>query len=447
MNSRTIETVYQSRLSNPLLNTSYPLRPSDWTPYRVNTTLPFEANTPISFYLHIPFCQHLCRFCEYTRTTLPDAERQQHYLKVLADDISRFLDAHPNTILRGFDIGGGTPTALSEPNFQYLMQLYADTVCRVQLTDDFEPSIEGTFLTLNPTKLQAIADAGIHRLSLGIQTSSSSILHAQGRKNVQLNDMKRVLEDAYKADIQKINLDLMYGLKGQDEVSRQCDLEVIRFLAPEQVTLYELRTNMLRSIQAASKEELYDSYCSYYNGLIKMGYHADFGQNTFSLNAEDFGVSSYLRSRMLEDTPYRGFGISAQSMSQAGIAYNPGKNEHALSDYINRSTFAEDYHYALPPEELLSKYIAIAAYSGGFSLTHASRILGRDAAQWFNDELAFCLNEGLLVQDRDRLQITRKGFLHYGAVFSLFYLRHHSFPLPATRNPANSHSPNPNNSF
>jgi len=358
---------------------------------------------------------------------------------VLAEDVSRFLEAHPDTILRGFDIGGGTPTALSESNFQRLMQIYSDTVHRVQLTDDFEPSIEGTFLTLSPTKLQAIASAGIHRLSLGIQTSSSSILRAQGRKDVQLNDMKRVIDEAHKTGIHKINLDLMYGLSGQDDASRQRDLDVIRFLAPEQVTLYELRTNMLRGVQSASKEELYASYCSYYDLLIQMGYHARFGQNTFSLDANDYGVSSYLRSRMLEGTPYRGFGISAQSMTPTGIAYNPGKNEHALSDYLTRSTFTEDYHYALPPEELLSKYIAIAAYSGGFSLTHASRILGRNAGQWFSDELTFCLSEGLLTIDDNRLQITRMGFLHYGAVFSLFYLRQRSHPLPLTPNLVSSH--------
>jgi oxygen-independent coproporphyrinogen-3 oxidase len=425
MNNQTAETIFKSRISNPLLNTSYPLRVTDWAPYRVNSTLSFDTTVPLSFYLHIPFCQHLCRFCEYTRTSLPKEDRQRHYLDVLAHDISSFLDEHPDTVLRGFDIGGGTPTALSDDNFRYLMQIFADTVHRVHTTDDFEPSIEGTFLTLNPSKLEAIVQAGIHRLSLGIQTSSSSILRAQGRKDVSLTDMKRILDEAHDAGIHKINLDLMYGLSGQDEASRQRDLDVIRFLAPEQVTLYELRTNMLHDVQWASKEELYASYCSYYDALIEMGYHADFGQNTFSCSATDFGVSSYLRSRMFEGAPYRGFGISAQSMSPIGIAYNPGKNEHALSDYLSRSTFSEDYHYALPPEELLSKYIAIAAYSGGFSLTHASRILGHDATQWFRNELDFCLSNGLLSQNGDRIQITRKGFLHYGAVFSLFYL--HNF--------------------
>lgn len=423
MKEKTLQTVFQNRFSSNILNTSYPLRSSDWFPYRVEGKLPFDDLVPLSFYLHIPFCQHLCKFCEYTRMALPNADRQRQYLAIVSHDIDRFIASHTDIVLRGFDIGGGTPTALTDDNFKRLMSIYADTISRVQVADDFEPSIEGTFLTINSQKLQDMAQAGFRRLSLGIQTSAANILDAQGRSVAPLDLMKDTLDKAHDAGIQKINLDLMYGLAGQDSASRQRDLEVIDHLAPEQVTLYELRTNMLHDVQSASKEELYAAYCSYYDTLLQMGYRARFGQNTFSRSDKDFGVSSYLRSRMLEGAPYRGFGISAQSMNSTGIAYNPGKNEHALTSYLSRTSYEEESYYALPPEELLSKYIAIAAYSGGFSLDIASRILGKDASTHFDRELTFCLNEGLLTRQGDRVQISRKGFLHYGAVFSLFYLK------------------------
>ena len=394
MKEKTLQTVFQNRFSSNVLNTSYPLRPSDWFPFRIEGKLPFDDLVPLSFYLHIPFCQHLCKFCEYTRMALPNADHQRQYLAVVSQDIDQFIASYPDIVLRGFDIGGGTPTALSDDNFQRLMTIYADTISRVQVSEDFEPSIEGTFLTINSEKLKAIVRAGFRRLSLGIQTSTAAVLDAQGRSVVPLDLMKDILDKAHEAGIQKINLDLMYGLAGQNGVSQQRDFEVIGQLAPEQVTLYELRTNMLYNVQSASKEELYAAYCSYYDAFLQMGYHARFGQNTFSRSDKDFGVSSYLRSRMLEGAPYRGFGISAQSMNSTGIAYNPGK-----------------------------KYIAISAYSGGFSLDIASRILGKDASKHFHRELTFCLNEGLLTQQGDRVQISRKGFLHYGAVFSLFYLK------------------------
>lgn len=423
MKEKTLQTVFQNRFSSNVLNTSYPLRPSDWFPFRIEGKLPFDDLVPLSFYLHIPFCQHLCKFCEYTRMALPNADRQRQYLAVVSHDIDRFIATYPDIVLRGFDIGGGTPTALSDDNFQRLMTIYTNTISRVQVSEDFEPSIEGTFLTINRQKLQAMVQAGFRRLSLGIQTSTAAVLDAQGRSVAPPDLMKETLDKAHDAGIQKINLDLMYGLAGQDSDSQQRDLEVIDQLAPEQVTLYELRTNMLHDVQSASKEELYAAYCSYYDTLLQMGYHARFGQNTFSRSDKDFGVSSYLRSRMLEGAPYRGFGISAQSMNSTGIAYNPGKNEHALTSYLTRTSYGEESYYALPPEELLSKYIAISAYSGGFSLDIASKILGKEASKHFQRELSFCLSEGLLTLQGDRMQISRKGFLHYGAVFSLFYLK------------------------
>ena len=81
------------------------------------------------------------------------------------------------------------------------MSIYADTIGLVQITDDFEPSIEGTFLTINSEKLKAIVQAGFRRLSLGIQTSATTVLDAQGRSVVPLDQMKDILDKAHDAGI------------------------------------------------------------------------------------------------------------------------------------------------------------------------------------------------------------------------------------------------------
>ena len=313
-----------------------------------------------------------------------------------------------------------------KPTYKTKFIAFMESICsKAGCTEAIKPLTDGF-----NTYLESIGENGKPEVWLHVGSGYDKVSIKDIGKAIASHDRvtmwsldKDILDKAHDAGIQKINLDLMYGLAGQNGVSQQRDFEVIGQLAPEQVTLYELRTNMLHNVQSASKEELYAAYCSYYDALLQMGYHARFGQNTFSRSDKDFGVSSYLRSRMLEGAPYRGFGISAQSMNSTGIAYNSGKNEHALTSYLSRSSYGEESHYALPPEELLSKYIAISAYSGGFSLDIASRILGKDASKHFHRELTFCLNEGLLTQQGDRVQISRKGFLHYGAVFSLFYLK------------------------
>lgn len=416
-----VEETFLLRKDSPIWNTSYPLSPEDWSSYRTEKNLPFDDEREMSFYVHIPFCRQLCSFCEYTRMVCPDEKAQTAYIDTLYSDIRKFNETYPNILLRGFDIGGGTPTAFSEDNFLKLMDLYRFTISSTKLTNDYEPSIEGTFDTLSENKIEAMVDNGIKRLSLGIQSTDSQILCNHHRKKNETSVMMKWIRDALNIGISKVNLDLMYGLKGQNKNTIDVDLKHISELCPQQVTLYELRTNMIANKDIPTKEVLYEQYCLFYEGLISLGYKARFGENTFSIDETDRGLSSYLRSRMLEGVSYKGFGISAQSMSKSGISYNIGKGNKDIKSLLPLTTYESGDTYLLPSKELASKYIAISAYNGSFSLKHLSDILCKDASVEYKDETDYCVKNGLLTNADDRLLITRKGFKHYGAVFSLFY--------------------------
>lgn len=419
----TIAELYQSRKNDPCWNTSYPISPSDWAVYRIPGPLPFENDHRLSFYIHIPFCKQLCSFCEYTRMLCPDENVQRDYLLAIANDIELFKQQSKDVTLIGFDIGGGTPTSLSEKNFSLLMQIYQTAISGLKLDDRYEPSIEGTFNTLSEQKLEAMSKNGFHRLSLGVQSSCSSVLHQHQRGNSSEAIMSSWLKKAWDKGIKKVNLDFMYGLNGQNELTIRQDLELISRLRPQQVTLYELRTNMISAKESFTKEELFDQYVQYYDGLIALGYYARFGQNTFSVDATDEGVSSYLRERMLNGAAYKGFGLSAQSMSSSGIAYNVGKLAVTPQNALNKEGYPEQFTYLLPPDELASKYIAISAYNGSFSIAKL-RDYGISGGS-LNEILDFCIDEGLLYKgERDWMFITKKGFKHYGALFSLFYASH-----------------------
>ena len=416
----TIAELYQSRKNDPCWNTSYPISPSDWATYRVQDPLSFENDRRLSFYIHIPFCKQLCSFCEYTRMPCPDDNVQRNYLFAIANDIKRFKQQYQDVTLLGFDIGGGTPTSLSEKNFSLLMQIYQTAISGLGLDDKYEPSIEGTFNTLSEYKLEAMVKSGFHRLSLGVQSSCNSVLHRHQRGSTKEAIMSSWLKKAWEKGIKKINLDFMYGLKGQNQSTIRQDIELISRLRPQQVTLYELRTNMISAEESFTKDELFDKYVQYYDGLIALGYYARFGQNTFSVDTTDEGVSSYLRERMLNGAAYKGFGLSAQSMSSSGIAYNVGKLAVTPQNELNKESYTELFTYLLPLNELASKYMAISAYNGSFSIARlrdygiSERIL--------NEIVGFCIDEGLLYKgERDRMFITPKGFKHYGALFSLFY--------------------------
>ena len=418
-----LEELFNIRLNDLNLNTSYPLNPNDWTKFNIVEEHSFTNDKVLSLYIHIPFCISICSFCEYTKMLSPNEELQFRYLKVLESDIKNFVNKHPNITLKGFDIGGGTPTSLSEKNFTYLIDIFNNTVSNVKLSLDFEPSIEATFNTLSEEKLKKIHKAGINRISLGIQSTQKKVLSINQRDIISLKEIKKWIHLIKLIGIQKINLDFMYGLKGQSIKEIESDIETLKNLKIEQVTLYELRTNMLRIEKSkTSREELFETYNYLYNNLIKLGYFAQFGQNTFSLNSEDLGISSYLRNRMIKAGAYKGFGISAQSMNRYGVSYNVGKNDTKLLKYIHLNTFEKGEFYKLPKKELLSKYIAISAYYGRFSINTASNILSDDFYTVFKSEIDFCIDNKLIEIKNNNINITQKGFKNYGAVFSLFFL-------------------------
>ncbi len=415
----TIEELFESRKNDSRWNTSYPLNPADWGAYRVPGQLPFDNGQHLSFYIHIPFCKQLCTFCEYSRMLCPDEHLQRDYLLAIANDISLFKKQYSDITLLGFDIGGGTPTSLSDRNFSLLMQIYQNALSGLHQEANYEPSIEGSFGTLSRHKLDEMSNNGIHRLSLGVQSSSNSVLKHHRRGDSCEATMSLWLDEAWKRGISKVNLDFMYGLEGQDNFAIQQDLALISRLAPQQITLYELRTNMISAEKVCDKEELYAQYSQYYEGLTALGYKARFGQNTFSVDATDHGVSSYLRERMLNASSYKGFGMAAQSMSPYGLSYNVGKSHETLDSLLALDSYPEEYTYRLPKSQLAAKYMAISAYNGSFSLNRLKTFDVCDDS--FYKTLDFCISSGLLeIDGATQVLVTPKGFVHYGALFSLF---------------------------
>lgn len=413
--------ILRERIDDSRYNTSYPISPSDWYKYNAVGRLSFDSDKPMAFYLHIPFCKRLCAFCEYSRTILPSAELQMKYLKTLRKDIADFICENTNMSLYGFDIGGGTPTALDDQSFEDLMDIYSKVTGQINQTPDYEPSIEGTFETLSYHKAKLIADSGVHRLSLGVQSSSKSVLAPLNRRTELIGSMRQAIDLAHNAGIRKINLDLMYGLPGQSLESINDDIRLIGYLRPEQVTVYELRTNQLPSTYKVNAQLSYDQYCILFDELTGMGYSCLFGQNTFSMDPEDKGLSSYLRHRMFDGWQYKGFGLSAQSMSDVGLSYNICKGSFNLNQISGTPTYESVCHYALPREEVFAKYVAISGYSGGLSLKSSRRIYGSDFDARFGEIISALEKEGLGTIIDDRFQMTRKGYRYYGAILSMFY--------------------------
>ena len=379
----------------------------------------------LSFYFHIPFCRHLCKFCEYTRFISTGSEQENMYVSRLKRQTMNYIRTHKINLLHGLDIGGGTPTSLSTEAFTELLSFTHEIIDSLTLSDDFESSLEFSFETLDEEHVQIAADNGINRMSTGIQVYDEGLMRTNNRTNIILDDMMRKVSMIRDFGILKLNLDVMYGFENQTTNMLDNTMYVIERLRPSHVTLYEMRYN-INSLNHSSitREKLYEQY-SYLFGKIKsLGYHGNFGQNAFSLYDNDLGVSSYLRSRMYNCIPYKGFGISAQSMSRKGISYNILKSSH--DSYLPEfGEIIEGDTYLLPPDEIAAKYVCISLYSGQFSMKILTDILKSDSYSYYHNEIECLLEHGLAEIENDICRLTCRGFMTYGAVASLFWSANH----------------------
>ena len=415
--AKMIDKLFKKAMDNSLCNTSYPLNKQSWLDYKCTNRDLFLNETDLCFYIHIPFCKNLCSFCEYTRFK-KDIELEKTYIEILERDITNFIGTHIISKLYGFDIGGGTPTILDINNFKKLMEI-SKKINILPHIHDYEPSIEATFNTIDEEKISLIKEAGFTRISLGIQTINTKILLDNNRDIVNTNKMINIINLIKKYDM-KVNIDLMYGIPNQKMEDIENSMKILEKLNPSQVTLYEMRYNMVKSNLMFSKDELYNYYKFFYENLTDLGYNATFGQNTFS-KTNDLGLSSYLKYRMIDNVSYKGFGISAQSKSKIGLSYNIGKSGEDFVYCIQKGTFYEDDTYLLPKDELLAKYIAVCLYYGQFKLSIMESIIAENPLTKYKSEFDYLLSNDYILIVNDIVYLTELGFKYFGAVGSLFY--------------------------
>ena len=419
------EELFETRKDISDYNTSYPLHPSDWSSWRTADRLSFDDVEDLSFYIHIPFCQSLCKYCEYIKYKKTSESIERKYLDIVDSDMRKFAEqsATGETILWGFDIGGGTPTVLSTENFAKLIEMSAEYARRFKRAEHFKGSIEATFNTINESKIAIISDHSeiFSRISFGLQSTSCAFLRDNNRDNGHIHRMADIFYNCRQHGINTINLDLMYGFFNQTKEEIEATMKVVERLMPEHLTVYELRTNMLNRYPIATAEQRFEQYSYLYDLITRLGYKGRFGMNTFSLTGDN-GLSSYLQHRMMRNGSYKGFGIAAQSKNYTGISYNIGKNSESLDCCLSKNTFEKGGDsYKLPPRELLSKYVAISGYCGMVDLSVMEKILHSDPNMVFEKELDFLLNNQYIEKNGSMLYLTPKGFLYYGAVLSLFY--------------------------
>lgn len=193
----------------------------------------------IALYVGIPFCPSRCLYCSFT--SYPDDERKRNtYFQSLLKEIKDFgetLKANSSSEVDNIYIGGGTPSVLTAKQIDELFSLLHNSF---NCTSSAEVSFEaGRPDSITYDKLLACQNNGVNRISVNPQTIHASTLHKIGRKH-DFNDVQRAVAMVRQVGFSVLNMDMIIGLPGEDEVHVESTIHELLLLNPGNITVHSL---------------------------------------------------------------------------------------------------------------------------------------------------------------------------------------------------------------
>lgn len=191
---------------------------------------------PLSLYIHIPWCVQKCPYCDFNSHALKGGVPEDAYIARLLDDLRADREWVQGRKITSIFIGGGTPSLLTPAAVQRLL----DGVKRqLELSPTCEITLEANPGTFEQERFTGFIEAGVNRLSLGVQSLDAEQLRRLGR----IHDPEQALTAARYAKqlpLRSFNLDLMHGLPEQTIAQAMADLDAIIALEPPHISWYQL---------------------------------------------------------------------------------------------------------------------------------------------------------------------------------------------------------------
>jgi oxygen-independent coproporphyrinogen-3 oxidase len=191
---------------------------------------------PLSLYVHLPWCVQKCPYCDFNSHTRGDAAPHERYLNALLRDLDGEAVRGVGRPVESVFLGGGTPSLFSPDEIGRLLH---GIRARLDIADSAEITMEANPGTVECGEPAGYRDAGINRLSLGGQSFNDELLRKIGRIH-NSDDIVRAVNDARAAGFDNVNIDLMYGLPGQNVAAALDDIRKAISLGPTHISWYQL---------------------------------------------------------------------------------------------------------------------------------------------------------------------------------------------------------------
>lgn len=378
-------------------------------PVSLNQVWQNENRESLFLYLHVPFCEMRCGFCNLFTTVRHDDELENPYLAALENQARQVREAIAPAHFARMAIGGGTPTFLSENGLHRLFDIAEEIMGARPL--DIPVSVETSPLTATPEKLQVLLDRGATRISIGVQSFVESETRAAGRSQ-KTGEVLQALHNIRALEFPHLNVDLILGLPGQTRETLEVSLFSALHFAPEEIYLYPLYVRPLTGLgkraeqgkAEAENEARLELYRTGRDFLLANGYR-QISLRMFQkaqLRSDNAPLYCCQQDGMI------GLGAGARSYTQAlhySSEYAVGASgvRKILDNYMKRpadSFGVADYGFVLDEDEQKRRYlIQSLGQIEGLSFAAYALHFGSDAREDFPqlrelEELNLMRNDG-----------------------------------------------------
>ena len=357
-------------------------------------------------YIHIPFCPNICPYCAFYKESA-GKERVEHFLDALLLEASMHAAAlRPKTIF----IGGGTPSALSIPQFE---KLFLGIHKSLDLSALEEWTIEMNPATVAPDKAALLLASGVNRISMGVQSWDDAVLKSLGRTHdaAKAEESFRILR---RAGFENLSIDLIFGVPGQTLGSWRETLERSLSLAPEHISAYGLTyeedTEFFRKLgrgEMAADEGLEADQFELTTALLGPAGYLQYEVSNYSLP----GCESLHNSAYWTGKDYLGLGPSAFS-TVGDRRWRNVRETGIYSDTTLSGKTAIDFEEQLPESTKRAERAA-------FGMRTSRGLPLAESLPW-EDNLSTLRREGLVELIGERWLLTNRGRLLADTVSEVF---------------------------
>lgn len=375
-----------------------------------------ENKDSLFLYIHIPFCEMRCGFCNLFTMANPDEDLTSSYLKALQRQSGVVKNALGDVTFTQLAIGGGTPSFLNEDELQMLFSIIENTmgVSSIRIPASCEVSPK----TVTKNKLQYLHEKGVERISIGIQSFLEEESKLLGRP--QRNDeVHRALSCIKDQRFETLNIDLIYGGAGQTAESWSQTLRKTLEYDPEEIYLYPLYVRPLTGL-----DKMGMSWDNYRLKLYRQGrdYLLDEGYEQVSMrmfrkqNADNRSKKDI--NYCCQEDGMVGLGSGARSYTQAvhySSEYAVGRKGvkniiRSYTDETDESFSMVRYGIRLSDEEKKRRYIIKSLlHSGGLDLQRFSDRFTSDALEELPELHNLIMLEMAFLTEAGELKLTAAG--------------------------------------